>query len=174
MTAIDSHTGFILRQFSPNRAKILISIKNYLKNTLLVVFKSYGTIMFITFIELSGGLILIDVPNPILIAMIIAAFDILPIFGTGGIMVPWVIFNLVIGSYGRALGLFILYVFVTVVRNMIEPKIVGGQMGIHPIVALMSMFIGATYFGILGLFGFPITLSLLKHLNDEGIIKVFK
>ncbi|MDY0256797.1 AI-2E family transporter [Gudongella oleilytica] len=57
---------------------------------------------------------------------------------------------------------------------MIEPKIVGGQLGIHPIVALMSMFIGATYFGILGLFGFPITLSLLKHLNDEGIIKVFK
>ena len=91
MTAIDSHTGFILRQFSPNRAKILISIKNYLKNTLFVVFKSYGTIMFITFIELSGGLILIDVPNPILIAMIIAAFDILPLFGTGGIMVPWVI-----------------------------------------------------------------------------------
>ena len=38
----------------------------------------------------------------------------------------------------------------------------------------MSMFIGATYFGILGLFGFPIALSLLKHLNDEGIIKVFK
>lgn len=57
---------------------------------------------------------------------------------------------------------------------MIEPKIVGGQLGIHPIVALMSMFIGATYFGILGLFGFPITLSLLKHLNDERIIKVFK
>ena len=170
----DSHTGFILRQFSPKRAKILISIKNYLKNTLLVVFKSYGTIMFITFIELSGGLILIDIPNPILIALIIAAFDILPLFGTGGIMVPWVIFNLVIGSYGRALGLFILYVFVTVVRNMIEPKIVGGQLGIHPIVALMSMFIGATYFGFLGLFGFPITLSLLKHLNDEGIIKVFK
>jgi predicted PurR-regulated permease PerM len=129
LTAIDSHTGFILRQFSPNRAKILISIKNYLKNTLLVVFKSYGTIMFITFIELSGGLILIDVPNPILIAMIIAAFDILPLFGTGGIMVPWVIFNLVIGSYGRALGLFILYVFVTVVRNMIEPKIVGDSWG---------------------------------------------
>jgi predicted PurR-regulated permease PerM len=85
--------------------------------------------MFITFIELSGGLILIDVPNPILIAMIIAAFDILPLFGTGGIMVPWVIFNLVIGSYGRALGLFILYVFVTVVRNMIEPKIVGDSWG---------------------------------------------
>lgn len=79
----DSHTGFILRQFSQKGAKILISIKNYLKNTLLVVFKSYGTIMFITFIELSGGLILVDVPNPILIALIIAAFDILPLFGTG-------------------------------------------------------------------------------------------
>lgn len=170
----DGISAFILRQFTDKGAKVLISIKEYLMGTLLVVVKSYGAIMSITFLELSGGFILVGIPNPILIAMLIAAFDILPLFGTGGIMVPWILFNVIIGSYGRALGLFILYIVVTVIRNLIEPKIVGSQLGIHPIAALISMFIGATYFGFIGLFGFPITLSLLKYLSDEGMIKLFK
>ena len=67
-----------------------------------------------------------------------------------------------------------MYVIVTIVRNILEPKIVGGQLGLHPVVALMSMFIGANLIGVIGLFGFPITLSLLKHLSDTGTIKLFK
>lgn len=63
---------------------------------------------------------------------------------------------------------------VTVIRNIIEPKIVGSQVGLHPLVTLMSMFIGAQLFGVLGLFGLPITLSLLKNLNDQGVIHIFK
>jgi sporulation integral membrane protein YtvI len=170
----DALMSFVLRQFSNKGANLVISIKEYLKGTLLVVVKSYGIIMSLTFLELSCGFILIDIPNPILLAMIIAVFDILPLLGTGGIMVPWVVFNLVIGSYGRALALFVLYATVTIIRNIVEPKIVGSQLGIHPIAALISMFIGATFFGFIGLFGFPITLSLLSHLNKNGMIKVFK
>ena len=73
-----------------------------------------------------------------------------------------------------ALGLLLVYLFVTVVRNILEPKIVGGQIGVHPVVTLAGMFVGAQLFGVLGLFGFPIGLSLLRHLNESGAIKVFK
>ena len=86
------------------------------------------------------------------------------------------------GSYGSAgrlfalaLGLLLVYLFVTVVRNILEPKIVGGQIGVHPVVTLAGMFVGAQLFGVLGLFGFPIGLSsLLRHLNESGAIKVFR
>ena len=73
-----------------------------------------------------------------------------------------------------ALGLLALYLIITVIRNIIEPKIVGHQVGLHPVVTLFSMLAGLQLFGIIGLFGFPITLSLLKNLNDRGVIHILK
>lgn len=167
-------SSFIQRQFSKRGNEIIVTIKQYVVNTLFVVIRSYALIMSITFVELSIGLSIIGIPNAILIALFIALFDILPVLGTGGIMIPWTIMTIFQGDYRTALGLLIVYIFVTVIRNILEPKIVGGQLGIHPVVALMSMFIGANLLGVIGLFGFPITLSLLKHLNDTGTIKLFK
>lgn len=139
-----------------------------------MVVRSYLLIMSITFIELSIGLSVIGIPNAVLIAFMIAIFDILPVLGTGGIMIPWTIITFIQGNYQVSIGILVVYVIVTIVRNILEPKIVGGQLGLHPVVALMSMFIGANLIGVIGLFGFPITLSLLKHLSDTGTIKLFK
>lgn len=167
-------SGFVQKQFSGRSNDILLRTKHYLVDTLLVIVRSYAIIMTITFIELSVGLSIINVPNAILIALIIALFDILPIFGTGGIMVPWTIISFIQGDYKLGIGLLVIYLFVTIVRNVIEPKIVGSQLGLHPVVTLMSMFVGVNLFGVLGLFGLPITLSLLKHLNDTGAVKLYK
>ena len=89
-------------------------------------------------------------------------------------MIPWMIIAAIQGNYPMAAGLLIVYLTVTVIRNIIEPKIVGSQIGLHPVVTLISMFVGAQLFGVIGLFGLPITLSLLSHLNNTGIIKLFK
>lgn len=164
----------ISRQFSKGNNEIIQTIKHYIINTLFVVVRSYALIMTITFIELSIGLSIIGISNAVLIALIIAIFDILPVLGTGGIMIPWIIITFFQGDYRIALGLLVVYIIVTIIRNIIEPKIVGGQLGLHPVVALMSMFVGVNLIGVIGLFGFPITLSLLKHLNDTGTIKLFK
>jgi len=67
-----------------------------------------------------------------------------------------------------------LYLIITVIRNIVEPKFIGKQMGLHPIVSLMSMFVGAKLFGAIGLFGMPITISLLLHLSRNKTIKFFK
>ena len=170
----DVLTGFVARQFSGKIRDLMIEIKRYVVGTLFVCIRSYALIMSITFVELSIGFTLIGINKPILIALLIAIFDILPVLGTGGIMIPWVIISVIQTKYSLALGLLILYVAITVIRNIIEPKIVGGQIGLHPVVTLVSLFVGAQLFGVIGLFGFPITLSLLRHLNDTGTINLFK
>ncbi len=60
------------------------------------------------------------------------------------------------------------------IRNILEPKIVGSQIGLHPIVDLVSMFVGAQLFGIVGMISLPIFFSLLCHLNDTNTIKLYK
>ena len=89
-------------------------------------------------------------------------------------MLPWAVITAIRGDIPLALSLLAIYVVVTVIRNIIEPKIVGAQLGLHPVVTLVSMFVGTQLFGVLGLFGFPICLSLLRHLNETGAIKIFK
>ena len=167
-------TGFCLGQFSEKSKDLILQIKEYIIGTLFVCIRSYIIIMFITFVELSIGLSLIGIRHSVAVALCIAVFDILPVLGTGGIMIPWTVISLVQGKYSFALGLILVYVVITIIRNIIEPKIVGGQLGLHPIVTLSSMFAGVQLFGIIGLFGFPIVLSLLTHLNKNGTIHIFK
>lgn len=170
----DKLTGFVLNQFSDRGRELVIRIKAYIVDTLFVCIRSYALIITITFIELSIGLSIIGVSNAILIAILIAVFDILPVLGTGGIMIPWVIISALRGEYPLAIGLLVVYLVITVIRNIIEPKIVGSQIGLHPIVTLVSMFVGVQLLGVIGLFGFPIIISLLCHLNETGTIKLFK
>ena len=89
-------------------------------------------------------------------------------------MIPWTGITALMGNHGLALGLLVVYLSITVIRNIIEPKIVGSQIGLHPVVTLVSMFVGAQLLGVLGLFGFPIGLSLLRYLNETGTIRLFK
>lgn len=137
------------------------SIKFYLTNTLFVVIRSYILIMALTFTELSILFSIFGIKNPFLIAAIIAVFDIMPILGTGGIMIPWAIIALILGNTVLGIELFIMYGIVTAIRNYVEPKIVGAQLGLHPIITLVSMFVGLRLFGFLGMFGFPVGISFL-------------
>ena len=165
---------FSNRQIGTKVSKLINEIKNYLFGTVFVCLKSYIMIMSITFIELAIGLTLIGVDNSVIIALLISIFDILPVLGTGGIMIPWSIISLITGDVRLGILLAIVYIVVTVIRNIIEPKIVGQQLGLHPLVTLVSMFIGVNIAGIVGLFGFPILLSLLVHLNSKGVISLYK
>ena len=141
--------------------KILINLRIYLTDTLFVVIRSYVLIMLLTFAELSLLFSLFDIENAVLKAGVIAMLDILPILGTGGVMIPWAVTSLVLGYTKLGLELLLIYGIVTVVRNYVEPKIVGTQLGLHPIITLVSMFIGLRLFGFWGLFGLPVGISFL-------------
>ena len=130
--------------------------------------------MSLTFVELSIGLSILGIDNSIIIALLTSILDILPVLGTGAVIIPWAIISLILGDIWVGIGLIIVYLIITVIRNIIEPKIVGTQLGLHPLVTLISMFMGVNIAGLFGLFGFPILLSLLMYLNKEGIVKIFK
>jgi len=160
--------GFASEHVPVGVKKLLKRIRSYLTDTLFVVIRSYAAIMLLTFTELSILFSVFGIERPVLKAAIIALLDILPILGTGGIMIPWAVTSLVLGYTGLGIELFIIYGIVTVVRNYVEPKIVGAQLGLHPIITLVTMFVGLRVFGFWGLFGLPVGLSFLWKQRTEG------
>lgn len=170
----DKLMKFFIDQLSDHKRMLFYEVKSYIVGTLFVVIRSYILIMSITFVELTIGLSIIGIKNVLLISLFIAIFDILPVLGVGGVLIPWTVISLILGNPGLAASLGILYVVIVIVRNVLEPKIVGGQLGLHPIVTLSSMFAGVQLLGGIGLFGFPIALSLLVHLDKKGVITIFR
>ena len=131
-------------------------------------------VMTITFSELFIGFLVIKVPNALLLALITAVVDALPVLGTGTVIVPWAIFSILSKNYRVGFSLLFLYMIVIVVRQLVEPKIVGKQIGIHPLLTLFSMYTGLQIIGVAGMILGPIIMILLKNIFDtvlknEGI-----
>ena len=129
--------------------------------------------MLLTFFELTIGLHILGIENALVIAFLIAIFDVLPVLGTGGIMIPWILICFLNKQMKTCVGLLILYLVITVIRNIIEPKIVGKQIGLHPLLMLLCMYLGAKLFGFLGIFILPILILILQNLNDNGILHLY-
>ncbi|MDR7870858.1 MAG: AI-2E family transporter [Tissierellaceae bacterium] len=123
-------------------------------------------LMIMTFLIFSIGLVIVDVNSPLLIAFIIAVLDILPVLGSGIIMIPWVIFSLIAGNSQRALGLAIVYVVGTLIRQIIEPKITGDKIGIRPIYTFVATILGSIIFGPIGIILGPIIAVVIKSILD--------
>lgn len=133
---------------------------------------SYVLIMLLSFVELSVGFLIMRIPYAMGIALLVAFIDILPVLGTGLVLIPWAVIAGFLGNIPIAVGMALLYVFMLVVRNIVEPRLVGKQIGLHPLVTLISMFVGMHLFGLIGLFGFPLALSLLVQLVRSGAISL--
>lgn len=153
---------------------LILDIKELFTKTIFRLFRGYALLMIITFAELSIGLGLIGQNNFIMLAAIICIVDILPVLGTGTIVIPWALICLLTGNILKAIFLLVLYVAITIIRNFLEPKIIGEQVGLHPLVTLLSIFCGYQLLGFFGIFLFPITLIVLNDLYKKGKIKLFK
>lgn len=160
-------TGFLLRLLPKKGQEIACSLKKHTLEILGAYCKSYSILMLLTFLELCIGLAVLRVPFFIPIAFGIALFDILPVLGTGGILIPWAAIALMIGDYRLAVGLVVLDTVITVLRNILEPKIVGKQIGLHPLAALIALFVGLKIGGIVGMIGLPMGLAIVLQLGKE-------
>lgn len=171
--------NLVLGFFRPETRDKIVRAKNLLIPSLGKMARAYGKIIAITFCEISLGLGLLkilgifDSGYIFIIAIIIALIDIVPVLGTGTVLIPWALISLFNGDYAMAIGLVIMYVCITVIRQIIEPKLVAAQLGIPAFLMVIAMFMGTKLFGFIGLFLLPITLVMLKLLNDEGIIQLF-
>lgn len=163
----ESILSYLKAHLPDSIVKLLSKIRGSSLKTLGRYARSYALIMLITFAELSLGLLLIGVKHPFAAAFAIAMFDILPVLGTGGILVPWALVRLLCGDLKGFIGLLALWAVISVVRNIIEPKIVGRQVGLHPLATLISMYVGTKLFGVIGLFMLPIGLSVWISTKNE-------
>ena len=131
--------------------------------------KAQATFISITLVIVLIGLIILRVKYAITIALIAGVLDILPYLGTGTLFVPWIIYEVIMGNYGFALGLGILYTIVLVQRNLMEPKILASNIGMDPLATLISIFIGYKLFGFLGLIVGPVVLVILTTLHRANV-----
>ncbi|MBE6613126.1 MAG: AI-2E family transporter, partial [Ruminococcaceae bacterium] len=129
--------------------------------------RSYALILLVTFGELSLGLTLIGAENAIFTAALIALLDILPVLGCGGILIPWALIELIRRQTFRGVGLLVLWAVIALVRSIIEPRIVGRQVGLHPLLTLAAMFVGTKLFGLVGLILLPAGLSVAVSVIRE-------
>ncbi len=173
---VDFHrmTAFMLRQLSQRTRLVVVKAKETFFSVLRKYGKSYGIIMAITFVELSIGLIILRQDKALLLALLIAVFDIFPVVGAGFILIPWGVVSLLSGLLAKGLGLLALYIVITVIRQFVEPRVVGHQVGLHPLVTLIAMLVGTKLFGGIGLLGLPIACAIMKSLDDTGVIHILR
>lgn len=170
---------FIKLQLPDKHKNLLSETKKVFSSTILKMCRAYGLIMFITFCENFIGLSILNLIGVMdnnyvfVIAIGIAIFDILPVAGSGGILIPWALVALVTGNVGQCIGLLVIYAIITVVRQYIEPKIVGNSLGVHPLVTLAGLYFGLKLFGFMGMFIVPICVMTVKAFNDAGRIHLY-
>ena len=130
------------------------SCRQYLRAALLLA--------LITFAEMFAGLMILRKPYAFLLALLIAFVDFLPVLGTGTVLIPWGVAELLLGNTSSGLGLLILYGVSAVLREIIEPHLVGRSLGIHPLVSLFSVYAGYRLFGVPGMIAAPLAVAVIK------------
>ncbi len=166
--------GFLWKQIPQKYEQLAGDTWITFAHTVGQMLRSYLLIMFVTFCQLAVGLTLLRVDYPVLLAALISMVDILPVLGTGTILIPWGLIALLTGKLSFGFGILFLYMIVTIVRNILEPRIVGRRIGVHPLVTLALMYLGLHILGAPGMFLFPLIFLLLKNAQETGVIRLWK
>lgn len=161
-----------VKKLSKNIKKISKLLGGYLKAQAILIGINFVLVLIGLFaFEIFG----LNVGYPLLMALLIAFSDALPILGSGTVIVPWAVICAMQGNLNLAIALMVLFVIISVVRQLLEPKVVSGQIGIHPIFTLIAMYTGFKAIGIMGMLFGPIIIIILKSifetLIDKGIVK---
>ena len=141
----------------------LLLVGENLKYAMGGYFKAQFKIMGVVFAILLVGFTLMQIRFSILLAIAIAFLDFLPFFGTGTALIPWAIYKFLVGDYKMVAALVILYGVTQLVRQLIQPKLVGDSMGLNPLYTLFLLYLGYRVGSVLGMiFAVPIGLILLN------------
>lgn len=146
----------------------IVKIKRILTESVFKILRGYFLLTLITFAELFIGYLVLGIRLALAFAAVTAAVDLLPVLGTGTVLIPWCLAEFVLGNNTRAVLVLLLYFIITVVRNFLEPKIIGKRIGINPLFVLITMFLGLRLFGFLGVVILPLLLIVtIKFYTEE-------
>ena len=120
------------------------------------------------FVILTVGFFLMRQPYGLLLAFLFSVLDFIPIIGAGTVMVPWAVICLVTGEYMTAVALMVIWGIICLFRRVAEPKILGSQTGLSPILSLVGIYVGMQMGGVLGMILGPLLLLVLINLWKLG------
>ena len=143
------------------------SVVSSLRTTLLAWIKAQLKLIGVTFLLLTFGLMLLNVEFPLLFGALIALIDALPVFGTGTILIPWGLLSFLRGNTTMGVGLLLLYGAAYLARSTLEPRLIGKQVGLNPLLTLLALYAGYRLMGVAGMILFPIAAILIKQFWDH-------
>ncbi len=169
----------LLHTYTPSwAAGYLTYLKKDVKRLVGGYFLAQFKIMFVVGLILFAGFWILGVSYAPVLALAIALLDFLPVFGTGTVLIPWALLRIISGDYAFGAGLGLLYILTQVVRQLVQPKLVGDTMGLNPLLTLFLLYLGFKISGISGMIlAVPVGLlvmSLWQYGAFEGMISSFR
>ncbi|MBA4495287.1 sporulation integral membrane protein YtvI [Paenactinomyces guangxiensis] len=161
-----------LLQVIPERVRVTggLVIRD-MKKALFGFIRAQLTLISITAVIMFLGLLVLNVRYAFTLAFVIGLVDLLPYLGVGAVLVPWIIYLFLTGNVQLGIGLSIVYGVIIVVRQFLEPKLVASNVGLDPLLTLISLFVGLKLFGFLGLIIGPVTVVILLALHRANVLR---
>ena len=165
---LDRVNSFVRAHLPSKVYSVLSRFKNTLFSVGIRYIRAYFLLMLAVFSISLTGLLLLGAKHAFLIAIIISVLDVLPAIGVGTVLVPWGVIQIFFGSRPFGIGLIILFFTVELVRQLLEPRIVGKHLGIHPLASLILIWGAFSLFGIAGIILVPVLVVPINALFGKN------
>ncbi len=166
--------AFLRAQLPETLARRLQGLREDLRGSFGGLLRTQLLLMGLCFLELLLAFRLLGLRNAAGLAALIALVDALPVFGTGTVLLPWAAARFLLGEGGPALALVGCWAGTNLVRNCLQARLLGGQIGLSPIASLLAVYVGWRLCGVGGMLLFPVLLAVLRQLNDRGALQLWK
>lgn len=134
------------------------------KKTLTKWLAAQGKLAAVTFCLVTVGFVILKVPYAPVWGLLVALVDAMPILGTGTVLIPWAVIALLSGEHLQAIGILVIYAAALITRTTLEPRLVGQQLGMDPLLILLLLYVGFRLFGVLGMVAAPIVGAMVKSV----------
>ena len=165
--------SFVLHIIPPDMRSSSQNVLGELISAFIGFVKAYSTLIFITFLLTLVAMKILGVQYALTLALIIACADILPVLGPGTIYIPWIIWEFIAGRTGMGIALLVVYVIISGIRQFLEPKIVGDNIGLHPLATLVSLYVGLKLGGVVGMIMGPVCVVIFIAIYRAGMLDRF-
>lgn len=166
--------SFVKAQFSDTIVDRIVIMQRGMIEAIAGYIRTQVILMSMTFSICLVGLFIFGLDYALLLSVIIGFVDALPVFGSGAILIPWAIYNVLAGDITLAIGLMCIYGIIFITRQVMEPKILSTQIGIYALVTVMAVYVGYKSIGVLGMILGPIVVVTFQMLQNVGALPKFK
>lgn len=170
--SLDTMRNSILSFFEEKSQSQVNEVIHSLKRSIFGFLSAQLILSVSTYIVTLLGLLILGVSFPLAVALLVTIVDLLPILGVGSVLIPWAIYQMIVGNTYMAIGLVILFIVITVWRRVLEPKIIGDAVGIGALPALVSMYIGFKLVGVIGFFIGPLVIIIYLAMRKAGLFQI--